>query len=54
MNGYVLPVIFTLGVALCCLFVPAMLLSLWEVEYRERWEEWWAHHRSRWWRRDGR
>ena len=54
MNGYVLPVIFTLGVALCCLFVPFMLLFLWDVEYRDRGDEWWSEHRPRWWRRDGR
>jgi len=51
LNGYVLPVIFTLGVALCCLFVPFMLLFLWDVEYRDRGDEWWSEHRPRWWRR---
>ena len=47
MNGYVL--IFTLGVASAV--VPIMLCSLWEVRYRERWQEWWSEHRPRWWRR---
>jgi len=50
----VLPVIFTVGVALCCLIIPGLLLYLWEVEYRERAEQWWERHRPHWWSRHDR
>jgi len=49
MTAPVYVLIFTLGVASAV--VPIMLCSLWEVRYRERWQEWWSEHRPRWWRR---